>query len=398
MADWKAQINYNYNTSYHAYAYSLMYQNGSEQNHVHLSSWADPGHAEAGHHNYTPSQGYYPPAAAPQSPESPPESPEPHVYSGHGQYHSAGVYLEDDAEESGLLTTGQPHEHESRRTGSDSASDSEPHTSPDSWRSGSSGEGCLPQADPTTWAKTDLDDETCSRSPGSNKDIPVKEETQTHNNLKDEGANNMITSAPLIAPKNQSTTKGKVRASFSESQMNALAQRFNVQRYLTPVEMKNLAEFTGLTYKQVKTWFQNRRMKLRRHQKDNTWASERYTTKDNAGQGPVYVNLPSHMQPYEGQPRPVRLEAAMKKTTPPNLAFYLAAMGGVSGSNGYPAWSPNAAQNTLHSRPQAPSWPLPSDTHHFDYSAFNHPDAVFKEGEQINRAAHSTVIVQGTTP
>lgn len=61
---------------------------------------------------------------------------------------------------------------------------------------------------------------------------------------------------PLPAPKKPSTTavnntKGKVRSAFSESQMNALVQRFSVQRYLTPAEMKNLAELTGLTYKQV---------------------------------------------------------------------------------------------------------------------------------------------------
>ncbi len=62
---------------------------------------------------------------------------------------------------------------------------------------------------------------------------------------------------PLTAPKKPSTTavtnpKAKVRAAFSESQMNALVQRFSVQRYLTPAEMKNLAELTGMTYKQVR--------------------------------------------------------------------------------------------------------------------------------------------------
>uniref|UniRef100_A0A3B4B8R2 Homeobox domain-containing protein n=1 Tax=Periophthalmus magnuspinnatus TaxID=409849 RepID=A0A3B4B8R2_9GOBI len=405
MAEWKTQINYNYNSSYHAYAYSLMYQPGSEQTHVNLNSWAESGLSDLG--NSTATQNYYPPAtAAPRSPaQSPPQSPEQPAYTADEHYQSTGLVYLGDTEASRLLLPGQTREHEARLTGSDSASDSEPQTSPDSWSSGSSGEGCLPQADPTTWAqKVDLD-ETSSRSPDSNEELLIKEEPQTYCMLGGEGANAMTTSAPSVAPKNQSTTKGKVRASFSESQMTALAQRFNVQRYLTPAEMKNLAEVTGLTYKQVKTWFQNRRMKLRRHQKDNSWASERYSVQDHAGHGAVFTNLPS--QPYDGQTRPALnqvIEAALKKTAPPNLAFYLAAMGGAAGSTGYPTWSSNAPQNALHNRPQAPNWPLPSDSSHFDYSTFNHPslgnvpDTGFREGEQINRAAHSTIIAQTAVP
>lgn len=53
-----------------------------------------------------------------------------------------------------------------------------------------------------------------------------------------------------------STTKGKVRVAFSERQLDALVQRFNVQRYLTPAEMKDLAGMTGLTYKQVKDFIE----------------------------------------------------------------------------------------------------------------------------------------------
>ncbi|MGL4878534.1 homeobox domain-containing protein [Paraclostridium dentum] len=56
---------------------------------------------------------------------------------------------------------------------------------------------------------------------------------------------------PLNAPV-KSGTKGKVRAAFSERQMNALVQRFAVQRYLTPAEMRDLAEMIGLSYKQVR--------------------------------------------------------------------------------------------------------------------------------------------------
>ena len=101
--------------------------------------------------------------------------------------------------------------------------------------------------------------ETIGGSPGGSEDVSssLMEEPHTFASTGNMDANNPshlhVSSA---APKKPSTTavnnpKGKVRAAFSESQMNALVQRFSVQRYLTPAEMKNLAEVTGLTYKQV---------------------------------------------------------------------------------------------------------------------------------------------------
>lgn len=47
------------------------------------------------------------------------------------------------------------------------------------------------------------------------------------------------------------TPKSKARTNFSDTQMNILSERFSVQRYLSPSEMRNVAEVTGLTYKQV---------------------------------------------------------------------------------------------------------------------------------------------------
>lgn len=133
-----------------------------------------------------------------------------------------------------------------------------PPSHADSWSSGSSREGSLPQADPATWAKKDLEGEANSRSPDASEDVSssLMEDPRNFAVTGNEGTNN-TTSLPLTAPKKPSTTavnnpKAKARAAFSESQMNALVQRFSVQRYLTPAEMKNLAELTGLTYKQVR--------------------------------------------------------------------------------------------------------------------------------------------------
>lgn len=134
-----------------------------------------------------------------------------------------------------------------------------PHS--DSWSSGSSREGSLPQADPATWAKKDLDDEANSRSPDVVEEVSssLTEEPRTFAVTGNSDTNNATPlHVPYTAPKKASTTtnvnngKGKVRIAFSESQMNALVQRFSVQRYLTPAEMKNLADLTGLTYKQVR--------------------------------------------------------------------------------------------------------------------------------------------------
>ncbi|XP_040921784.1 homeobox protein NANOG [Toxotes jaculatrix] len=386
MADWKAQISYNYNPSYHAYAYSLVYQPGPEQNHGNLTCWGEAGVTDLSNYSTGFPQAYYATTARTQE-ESPPGSPEQHAVE--GQHHGQGsgvVYLGDT--QTGRLLLTRPHraaydarENGVRRTGSDSTSDSEAHTSPDSWSSSSSSssrEGSLPQANPSTWAKKDLDEEASSRSPIASKDVScsLMEEPQTF--VVTGNKSNNITS--LHVPNKPSSTaannpKGKVRAAFSESQMNTLVQRFSVQRYLTPAEMKNLADLTGLTYKQVKTWFQNRRMKLRRHQKDTSWVSERYTiNKDSPVHGTIYTNIPAQIPSYKGEAQPQlkehynqhMMEAAFKKTAPQNLGFYLAAMGSAAGSASYPSWSSPSSQTAIPNRPQATGWSMPPGVGHYE--------------------------------
>ncbi|KAK1152942.1 homeobox protein NANOG [Acipenser oxyrinchus oxyrinchus] len=102
---------------------------------------------------------------------------------------------------------------------------------------------------------------------------------------------NMAAAAVTEEPK---AKKAKPRTAFSQEQMQALQQRFQLQRYLTPVEMKTFAGMIGLTYKQVKTWFQNRRMKFKRHQKDSSWVSERYPN--------ISANAPMSKWPYPNFP------------------------------------------------------------------------------------------------
>lgn len=63
------------------------------------------------------------------------------------------------------------------------------------------------------------------------------------------------------------------RAVFSNLQRKGLERRFQLQKYITKPDRRQLAATLGLTDAQVKVWFQNRRMKWR-HSRESTQSSE----------------------------------------------------------------------------------------------------------------------------
>ncbi|XP_052028626.1 homeobox protein NANOG isoform X2 [Apodemus sylvaticus] len=80
--------------------------------------------------------------------------------------------------------------------------------------------------------------------------------------------------------------KQKTRTVFSQAQLCALKDRFQRQRYLSLQQMQELSSTLNLSYKQVKTWFQNQRMKCKRWQK-NQWLK----TSNGLTQGSAYPSV-----------------------------------------------------------------------------------------------------------
>ncbi|NXS54033.1 NANOG protein, partial [Brachypteracias leptosomus] len=93
--------------------------------------------------------------------------------------------------------------------------------------------------------------------------------------------------------------KAKSRTAFSQEQLQILHQRFQSQKYLSPQQIRELAAALGLTYKQVKTWFQNQRMKFKRCQKESQWVEKGVYLPQHGFHQTAYVDItPSFHQGF----------------------------------------------------------------------------------------------------
>ncbi|XP_023578758.1 LOW QUALITY PROTEIN: homeobox protein NANOG-like [Octodon degus] len=80
----------------------------------------------------------------------------------------------------------------------------------------------------------------------------------------------------------QKVKKQKVRTSLHTAQLCVLNDRFQRQKYLSLQQMQELRSTQNLSYKQVKTWFQNQRRKCKRWQKSN-WQNSADTFQKGTG-------------------------------------------------------------------------------------------------------------------
>ena len=97
-------------------------------------------------------------------------------------------------------------------------------------------------------------------------------------------------------------TKDKYRVVYSDHQRLELEKEFHYSRYITIRRKAELAQNLGLSERQVKIWFQNRRAKERKQNKKREDIKIEEYPNDTSGhmtnmQLPVHNSQPSQLQP-----------------------------------------------------------------------------------------------------
>ncbi|XP_037127330.1 homeobox protein vent1-like [Syngnathus acus] len=133
---------------------------------------------------------------------------------------------------------------------------------------------CMVQPSPPAYGKSYVQPKPKSSKPAEPMETtrctsPISETSDYSSGYDSEAASSECLSVDEAAAGKDSAQR-RVRTKFTPEQINRLLKIFNKHKYLDAGERVKTARKLGLTETQVRTWFQNRRMKLKREVQDLT--------------------------------------------------------------------------------------------------------------------------------
>ncbi|KAK7901448.1 hypothetical protein WMY93_018217 [Mugilogobius chulae] len=114
-----------------------------------------------------------------------------------------------------------------------------------------------------------IDAETVFSSPRSSCASPISETSEYSSGYESEAASSECSASDDVSEaEKDAQNQRRVRTKFTPDQINKLEKIFLKHKYLDAGERVKTAQKLNLTETQVRTWFQNRRMKLKREVQD----------------------------------------------------------------------------------------------------------------------------------
>ncbi|NWW40783.1 VEX1 protein, partial [Panurus biarmicus] len=107
--------------------------------------------------------------------------------------------------------------------------------------------------------------------PGESRPVPRKVPLETPPSVPADSARDREAAerrSPAHGAVSAGAAPGRSRTKFSAAQLQELERSFREQRYIGAGEKRRLAAVLNLSQSQIKTWFQNRRMKFKRQTQD----------------------------------------------------------------------------------------------------------------------------------